>query len=121
MAKYFTKDHEWLDRNGDVAIVGITGHAQGQLGDIVFLELPSVGRNVKKGDSAAVVESVKAASDIYAPVSGKVIEVNEALVGEPARINAEAESGAWLFKLRLTDETELNDLMDEAAYSKLLG
>ena len=120
MAKYFTKDHEWLDRDGDVVTVGITNHAQSQLGDIVFLELPKIGRTVKKGDSAAIVESVKAASDVYAPLSGEVVEVNEELVADPARINTEAEGGAWLFKLRMSDEAELKDAMDEAAYSKLI-
>lgn len=121
MAKYFTKDHEWLDRDGDVVTVGITNHAQSQLGDIVFLELPKIGRNVKKGDSAAIVESVKAASDVYAPLTGEIIEVNEKLVSDPARINAEAEGGAWLFKLRLSDEAELGDAMDEATYSKIIA
>lgn len=121
MARLFTKDHEWIDRNGDIATVGITDHAQSQLGDIVFLELPEIGRTVKQGDSAAIVESVKAASDVYAPLSGEVVEVNEALVSDPARINAEAEKDAWLFKLRLSDESELKDLMDQAAYSTLVG
>lgn len=121
MAKYYTQDHEWLDRDGGVVTVGITNHAQSQLGDIVFLELPKVGRTVKKGDGAAIVESVKAASDVYAPLSGEVIETNDALVGDPARINSEAENGAWLFKLRITDESELKDLIDESAYSKVIG
>jgi glycine cleavage system H protein len=121
LARYFTKEHEWLDRNGDIVTVGITNHAQSQLGDIVFLELPNVGRTVKKGDSAAIVESVKAASDVYAPLSGEVVEVNEPLVADPARINTEAEGGAWLFKLRLADEAELKDAMDEAAYLKIIA
>ena len=121
MTKYFTKDHEWLNRDGGIVTVGITNHAQSQLGDIVFIELPKIGRTVKKGDGAATVESVKAASDVYAPLSGEVVEINEELVADPARINTEAESGAWLFKLRLSDEAELNDAMDEAAYSKLIA
>jgi glycine cleavage system H protein len=121
LARLFTKEHEWLDRNGDVVTVGITDHAQSQLGDIVFLELPKIGRQVKKGDSAAIVESVKAASDVYAPLTGEVVEVNEALVGDPARINTEAENGAWLFKLRLSDEGELKEAMDEAAYKQIIG
>ena len=121
MAKYFTKDHEWLDREGDVVTVGITDHAQSQLGDIVFLELPNIGRTVKKGDSAATVESVKAASDVYAPLTGEITEVNEKLVIDPARINTEAEGGAWLFKLRLSDEAELEDAMDEASYLKIIA
>jgi glycine cleavage system H protein len=121
LAKFFTRDHEWLDRDGDVVTVGITNHAQSQLGDIVFLELPSVGRTVTKGDSAATVESVKAASDVYAPLSGEIIEVNEKLVSDPARINTEAQNGAWFFKLRLSDEAELKDAMDEAAYLKIIA
>ena len=121
MAKFFTPDHEWIERDGEIATVGITNHAQTQLGDIVFLELPDVGRTLSKGDSAAIVESVKAASDVYSPLSGAVVEVNEPLVSDPARINAEAEGGAWLFKLRVSDAGELGGLMDEAAYLKLIG
>ena len=121
MAKSFTQDHEWLDRDGEIVTVGITNHAQSQLGDIVFLELPNVGRKVKKSEGIAIVESVKAASDVYSPLSGEVIEVNEPLISDPARINTEPESGAWLFKLRLSDVAELNDFMDEDAYLKLIG
>ena len=120
MTTYFTQDHEWVDRNGDIVTVGITDHAQSQLGDIVFLELPDVGRIVSKGESVAIVESVKAASDVYTPLSGGIVEVNEALVGDPAKINADARS-AWLFKLRISNESEMNGLLDEAAYSKLIG
>lgn len=120
MTRYFTQDHEWVDRNGDIVTVGITDHAQSQLGDIVFLELPDVGRTVSKGESAAIVESVKAASDVYTPLSGEIVEVNEALVGDPAKINADAGS-AWLFKLRISSESEMNGLLDEAAYSRLIG
>jgi glycine cleavage system H protein len=120
LTKYFTQDHEWIDRNGDIVTVGITDHAQSQLGDIVFLELPNVGRTVNKGESAAIVESVKAASDVYTPLSGEIVEINEALVGDPAKINTDAQS-AWLFKLRISNESEMNGLLDEAAYSKLIG
>ena len=118
MARYFTEEHEWLDRQGDITTIGITGHAQEQLGEIVFVELPQIGRRVKKGEAAAVVESVKAASDVYAPVSGEVVEANDAIVADPARINTEPEGGAWLFKLRIADETEFAGLMDEATYRK---
>lgn len=121
MARYFTEEHEWLDRHDDITTVGITGHAQEQLGEIVFVELPQIGRRLKKGDAAAVVESVKAASDVFAPVSGEVVETNDALVADPARINSEAESGAWLFKLRIADEAEFAGLMDEAAYRKFVA
>ncbi len=121
MAKLFTSDHEWLQRDGDIVTIGITNHAQSQLGDIVFLELPAVGRQLKKGDAAAVVESVKAASDVYTPLTGTVVEVNDALVNEPSRINVSAESDAWFFKLRFVDETELKDTIDEAEYLKLIG
>ncbi len=120
MSRYFTEEHEWLDRRGDIATVGITDHAQAQLGDIVFVELPQLGRRVKKGEGAAVVESVKAASDVYSPLSGEVVEVNEAIVAEPSRINTEAEGAAWLFKVRVASETEFDGLMDEAAYRKFV-
>jgi glycine cleavage system H protein len=116
MPRYFTEEHEWLDQDGDVATVGITDHAQEQLGELVFVELPQIGRQVKKGDAAAVVESVKAASDVYAPISGEIVAVNDALVSDPAKINSEAESGAWLFKVRLAAKSELEGLMDEKAY-----
>lgn len=112
----FSKDHELVRVDGDVATIGITRHAAIQLGDVVFVELPEVGRKVKAGDSVAVVESVKAASDVYAPVSGEVIEVNAALPGNPALVNEETETGAWFFKLRLAAPKELEGLMDRAAY-----
>lgn len=118
MSRYFTEDHEWVDVEGEVATVGITNYAQEQLGDIVFVELPEEGKTFDKGDDAAVVESVKAASDVYAPVSGEVIEANAALEGEPALVNSDAEEDGWFFKLRLTDASELESLMNEAAYAK---
>jgi glycine cleavage system H protein len=112
----YTTDHEWLAIDGDVATVGITDYAQSQLGDVVFVELPKVGRTLKKAEAAAVVESVKAASDVYAPVSGEVLETNDALTAEPALVNSDAQSKAWFFKIRIADKSELGGLMDEAAY-----
>ncbi|UPK33050.1 glycine cleavage system protein GcvH [Bradyrhizobium sp. 186] len=112
----YTSDHEWLAIDGDVATVGITDYAQSQLGDVVFIELPKVGRTLKKTEAAAVVESVKAASDVYAPISGEVLEVNEAVVAEPALVNSDAGGKAWFFKIRIADKSELGGLMDEAAY-----
>lgn len=120
MARYFTKDHEWLDVSGNVATIGISDHAQEQLGDVVFVELPEPGAELSKGGEAAVVESVKAASDVYAPVSGKVTEKNEALEGSPAMVNEDAEGAAWFFKLELADKGELEGLMDQAAYQAFL-
>ena len=117
MPVYFTKEHEWIRVEGDTATVGISDHAQEQLGDIVFAEVPEAGRRVTKGQEAAVVESVKAASDVYAPVSGEVIEGNPALADDPALINSDPEGQGWFFKLRLDDPGELDGLMDEAAYS----
>ncbi|MBR0965998.1 glycine cleavage system protein GcvH [Bradyrhizobium diazoefficiens] len=112
----YTSDHEWLAIDGDVATVGITDYAQSQLGDVVFVELPKVGRTLKKTEAAAVVESVKAASDVYAPISGEVLEVNDALSAEPALVNSDAQDKAWFFKIRIADRSELGGLMDEAAY-----
>ena len=112
----YTSDHEWLAIDGDVATVGITDYAQSQLGDVVFVELPKVGRTLKKTEAAAVVESVKAASDVYAPVTGEVLEVNQAVVDEPALVNSDAGGKAWFFKIRMSDKSELGGLMDEAAY-----
>ena len=116
MSLYFTEEHEWVRIEGDSATVGISDFAQGQLGDIVFVEVPSAGTQVQKGKEAAVVESVKAASDVYAPVSGEVIEGNDALVDDPALVNSAAESDGWFFKLRLSDPSELDGLMDADAY-----
>ena len=116
MTTYFTKEHEWIEVEGDVATVGITDYAQSQLGDVVFVELPKVGRSLKKAEAAAVVESVKAASDVYAPLTGEVLEVNDAVVAEPALVNSDAAGKAWFFKLKIADRNELGGLMDEAAY-----
>lgn len=121
MSRYFTDEHEWIDVEGEIATVGITDYAQGQLGDIVFVELPTEGTTFDKGDDAAVVESVKAASDVYAPVSGEVVEVNDALEDEPALVNSDAEEDGWFFKLRLTNASELEGLMNEAAYNKFVA
>ena len=117
----FTRDHEWVRLDGDLAIVGITDYAQSQLGDVVYVELPKIGQRVEKGKEAAVVESVKAASEVYAPVSGEVAEFNETLTGDPAKVNADAMGEGWFFKLRLDDPQELDDLMDEAEYTRFAG
>ena len=114
--RYFTKDHEWIDVDGGTATVGITNYAQLQLGDIVFVDVPSTGAQVTKGGEAAVVESVKAASDVYAPVSGTVTEGNGALEGEPGLVNSSPEVDGWFFKLTLDDAGELDGLMDANAY-----
>ena len=112
----FTRDHEWIRVEDGIATVGITDHAQTQLGDVVFVELPDVARNVTTGEPVAVVESVKAASDVFAPISGEVIETNGHIVGQPALVNEDAEGKAWFFKLKVTDAKELDGLMDRAAY-----
>ncbi|MET4291998.1 glycine cleavage system H protein [Bradyrhizobium sp. LB8.2] len=112
----YTSDHEWLAIDGDVATVGITDYAQSQLGDVVFVELPKLGRALKKTEAAAVVESVKAASDIYAPVTGEVTEINDNLAAEPALVNSDAQGKAWFFKIKIADKSELGGLMDDAAY-----
>jgi glycine cleavage system H protein len=117
----YTKEHEWISLDGDVATIGITNHAQEQLGDVVFVELPAVGRKLQKGGDAAVVESVKAASEVYAPVSGEVTEVNKALEGEPAMVNRDPEGAAWFLKIRLKDKSELDGLMDAAAYKAFVA
>lgn len=116
MTRYFTQDHEWIEVDGDTGTVGITDYAQGQLGDITFVELPAAGQSVMRGDSVSVVDSVKAASDVYSPVSGEVTDVNEALTDAPELVNSDAEVGGWLFRVRLSDPGELGKLMDEAAY-----
>lgn len=121
MSRYFTEDHEWIDVDGDTATVGITDYAQGQLGDIVFVEVPEEGREVTKGDDAAVVESVKAASDVYAPVAGTVIEGNAALADNPALVNEDPEGEGWFFKLTLADTSELDGLMNDSAYQDYLN
>jgi glycine cleavage system H protein len=120
MSRYFSKDHEWIDvsnaPDGDVGTVGITDYAQGQLGDITFVELPGPGQVAKQGDTIAVVDSVKAASDVYSPVSGAVTDANAALTDAPELVNTDAELGGWLFRIKLADAGELGALMDEAAY-----
>ncbi len=116
----FTKDHEWVRLDGDIAIIGITEHAQEQLGDLVFVELPEVGREVEPGDACAVVESVKAAADVFAPLAGKVVEINQAVVDDPSVVNAEPESDGWMFKLELSEPETFDDLLDEAGYREFL-
>jgi glycine cleavage system H protein len=116
MTVHYTEEHEWIRVEGDSATVGITDFAQGQLGDIVFVELPEAGRQVSKGGEAAVVESVKAASDVYAPVSGEVTEANQALSDDPSLVNTAPEGDGWFFKLRLSDPSELDGLMDAESY-----
>jgi len=116
MSVYYTKEHEWVRVEGDTATVGITDFAQGHLGDVVFVEVPEAGRQLKQGGEAAVVESVKAASDVYAPVSGEVIEGNQALVDDPSLVNSDPQGEGWFFKLRLADNQEINDLMDGDQY-----
>jgi glycine cleavage system H protein len=120
MSLYFTKDHEWIRVDGDTATVGISNHAQEALGDIVFAEVPEAGRKLTKGQEAAVVESVKAASDVYAPVSGEVTEGNQAVADDPSVINTDPEGQGWFFQLKLSDSSELEGLLDEAAYHEWL-
>ena len=112
----FTKDHEWIRLEGGIATVGITNHAQTQLGDVVFVELPEVGRKASAGDAVAVVESVKAASDVFSPISGEVVEANAELATQPALVNEDAEGKAWFFKIRIANAADLDKLMDRAAY-----
>jgi len=116
MTTYFTQEHEWIRVEGDIATVGISNHAQEQLGDIVFADVPEAGKQLSKGQEAAVVESVKAASDVYAPVSGEVVEGNQAVADDPALVNSDPEGQGWFFKLKLADPGELDGLMHEAAY-----
>lgn len=115
----FTEDHEWIRVEGDIATIGITDHAQDQLGDLVFIELPEVGAEFDKGAEMATIESVKAASELYAPVGGEVVEVNEAIVAEPSIVNSDAMDDGWFVKLKIADAGELDDLMDEDAYAEL--
>ncbi|HYG47416.1 MAG TPA: glycine cleavage system protein GcvH [Allosphingosinicella sp.] len=116
MSVYYTEEHEWIRVEGDQATVGITDFAQGQLGDIVFVELPEAGRQVVKGGEAAVVESVKAASDVYAPVDGEIVEPNPSLADDPSLVNSDPEGEGWFFRLRLADPSQLDGLMDSEAY-----
>lgn len=121
MSTYFTEDHEWIVVEGDVASVGITTHATQQLGDLVFVELPDIGAQVEKGADVAVVESVKAASDIYTPVTGEIVEVNSVLSEDVSVLSSEPEAGGWIFKIRLSNASELETLMDRAAYDAFAG
>lgn len=121
MARLFTKDHEWIEADGGVATVGITAYAQEQLGDVVYVELPETGAAFEKGAAFGVVESVKAASDVYAPVSGEVTEANTALADAPETVNEAPEAGGWMIRLKLKDPAELDGLMDEAAYKAFLA
>ena len=121
MNRYFTKDHEWLAIDGDTATVGITDYAQGQLGDITFVELPAEGATLGQGDSVAVVDSVKAASDVYSPVSGTVSGVNAALADNPELVNSTAEGDGWLWRMTLSDPAQLEALMDEASYREYVA
>lgn len=116
----YTKEHEWVSVDGDVATIGITAHAAEQLGDVVYVEVPEAGRKVTAGEACAVVESVKAASDVYAPISGEVVDVNAELAGRPAAVNEGPEDGGWFFKLRLSNAGELSGLMDRAAYDQFV-
>ncbi|GAA4227649.1 glycine cleavage system protein GcvH [Sagittula sp. NFXS13] len=117
----FTEEHEWLMIDGDLVVVGITAHAAEQLGDVVFVELPDPGGEVSKDDEVVVIESVKAASDILAPLDGEIVEVNEALVADPGKVNEDPEGDAWFFKMKIEDMSELDELMDEAAYKKFIS
>ena len=121
MTRYYTKDHEWLAVSGDTATVGVTDYAQGQLGDVVFVELPSVGTSLTQGKDAAVVESVKAASEVYAPISGKVTEGNADLEADPSLVNTAPEAGGWFFRMTVGDARELDGLMDETAYRAMVA
>lgn len=121
MSRFFTQEHEWIEVDGEVATVGITEYAAGQLGDIVFVDVPADGRELTKGDDAAVVESVKAASDVYTPASGTVIEGNAALADNPQLVNEDPEGDGWFFKLTLRDESELGELMDEEKYAAYIA
>jgi glycine cleavage system H protein len=117
----FSEEHEWVEVEGDTATIGITSHAQGQLGDIVFVEVPEVGTVLNKDDEAGVVESVKAASEVYAPIGGEVTEANGELVDNPGLVNEDAEGDGWFFKLKIADASELDDLMDEAEYKDFIA
>jgi glycine cleavage system H protein len=117
----YTKDHEWLNVEGDIATIGITDYAQSQLGDVVFVELPEIGRSVTQGGDAAIVESVKAASDVYGPISGTVTETNAALESDPALVNTAPESDGWFFKLKISDLAELDELMDAESYAAFVA
>ncbi|HEX8302067.1 glycine cleavage system protein GcvH [Sphingomonas sp.] len=121
MSRYYTEDHEWVELDGDIGTVGISEYAQSQLGDIVFVETPDEGKDVTKGDDVAVVESVKAASDVYAPVSGTVLEGNAALADTPELVNEDPEGDGWFFKLTLSDPSEVESLMNDSAYAEFVS
>jgi len=121
MSVKFTEEHEWITVSGDVATVGITIHAAEQLGDVVFVDLPAVGKKVAKGKEAAVVESVKAASEVYAPIDGEIVDVNKTIADEPALVNKDPEGTAWFMKIRIANPSQLEGLMDKAAYDKFVG
>ena len=120
MSYKFTEDHEWVQLEGDVATIGISDYAQGQLGDVVYVEVPTVGDGITKGDELAVVESVKAASEVYSPVSGEIIEVNTELEGAPTMVNEDAMGTGWFAKVKITDSSELGELMDEEGYKSFI-
>jgi glycine cleavage system H protein len=120
-SRRFSKEHEWADRTGDIVTIGITDYAQSQLGDVVYVELPKIGAVVTAGNSIAVVESVKAASEVYTPLSGSIVEINTTLTDDPAAVNGDPEGGAWFFKVRLTDETQWGSLLTRAQYEEYLG
>ncbi len=117
----YSEDHEWISVDGDVATIGITSHAQEQLGDVVFVELPDVGSNITKGEDAGVIESVKAASELVAPLSGEVVETNAAIIDEPGKVNEDPENSAWFIKVKLSDASELDGLMDADAYKAFIA
>jgi|TARA_B110000438_G_scaffold288821_1_gene322718 glycine cleavage system H protein len=118
--KKYSKDHEWIEVDGDNAIIGITDHAQESLGDIVFVDLPEINKVVKAGDEVSIIESVKAASDIYSPIDGKIIEINQNLTDDAALINQSAEASGWIFKLKISNQSQLNDLMTLVQYEEFL-
>jgi glycine cleavage system H protein len=117
----FTEEHEWISMDGDVGTVGISDYAQGQLGDVVYVEVPEVGASFNKGEEVAVVESVKAASEVFAPVDGEIVEANKALEDNPATVNSDAEEGGWFYKIKVTKLSDLDDMMDEAAYKAFVA
>ncbi len=121
MSVKYTEEHEWISVAGDVATVGITVHAAEQLGDVVFVDLPAVGKVVEKGKEAAVVESVKAASEVYAPIDGEIVDVNKAIVDEPSLVNSDPEGGAWFMKIRIANKSQLDGMMDAAGYATFVG
>lgn len=117
----YTEEHEWLDADGDIVTVGITAHAAEQLGDVVFVELPEVGTEVSKDDEIVVIESVKAASDILAPIDGEIVEVNDAIVEDPGKVNEDPEGDSWFFKIKASEPAQMDDYMDEAGYKQFIG